>query len=388
MQQASSFDFDTVVERRVSDSLKWGRYKGRDIIPLWVADMDFRSPPAVIEALKARADHGVLGYGRPPEKLAELVIERLARLYRWNIDRSWLVWIPGLVVGLNLACRAVGQRGDAALSLTPVYPPFLSAPELSERRLITVPLAMRDDHYGIDFEQLARAITTDTKLLLLCNPHNPVGRIFTKTELDALAELAERHDLIVCSDEIHCDLILDAGLSHIPFASLSSKISMRTITLMAPSKTFNIPGLGCSIAIIEDQELRRRFRRVMDGIVPDVNIFGFEAALAAYEHGGAWLAELLPYLRENRALVERAIGRIDKLSMSHVEATYLAWIDMRKSGVDDPIPFLENAGLGLSDGKVFGAEGFVRLNFGCPRATLDEALRRLNLAFNLHAANR
>ena len=374
------FDFDTPVNRDGTGSLKWDRYKGRDIIPLWVADMDFRSPPAVVEALKARADHGVFGYTTPPDELIETIIEMLLREYSWSVEPSWLVWLPGLVTGLNVMCRSMGKDTDEVISAVPVYPPFLSAPELGQKRLITTPLVQEGGRYVFDFDLFEAALTKRTGLFLLCNPHNPVGRVFTREELVRLAEICEKRDVIICSDEIHCDLVLDVDKKHIPVATLGEDIARRTVTLMAPSKTYNIPGLGCSFAIIPDPDLRKSFLKAMEGIVPHINTFGYTGALAAYRDGGSWHEELLDYLRTNRDMVSRWVEETGGLSMNHVEATYLAWIDMKETGLLDPVRVFEEAGVGLSDGAYFGSPGFVRLNFGCPRSTLIEALERMKKA--------
>ena len=310
--------FDQVIDRRQSDAIKWGKYAGRDILPLWVADMDFAAPPAVQAALQQRLAHGVFGYGKPWPALTEAVLDHLAGEYDWQIEPDWVVWLPGLVTGLNVACRAVGGE---VLTATPIYPPFLSAPKLSGQTLKTFPLAQSPDGWGWDAEALAAATTPDSRLFMLCHPHNPVGRCWTAAELTALAEHAERHDLIVCSDEIHCGLILAEGRRHIPFASLSPEAARRTITLMAPSKTFNIPGLGCAFAVIADASLRRRFLRAMDGIVPHVNVLGLAACEAAYRDCGDWHRELLAYLAGNRDCVAAAVDA-EKRANFNIAANY------------------------------------------------------------------
>ncbi|MBC8018086.1 MAG: putative C-S lyase [Verrucomicrobia bacterium] len=380
MADIPSFDFDTPTDRRGTASEKWDRYAGRDILPLWVADMDFRSPPAVIEALHRRVDHGVFGYTAPPHELIATVLEMLQREYGWQVPEEWLIWLPGLVCGLNVTCRAVGDPGDAVATFTPVYPPFFSAPRNADRELVGVPLLDAGGHWLMDLAALERAITPRTRLLLLCSPHNPVGRVWSREEQQALLELAERHDLVVCSDEIHAGLVLDESKRHVPFATLSADAAHRTVTLYAPSKTYNIPGLGCSFAVIPDDSLRRSFRRAMAGIVPHVNLLGYTATLAAYRDGEPWRQALLEYLRKNRDLVVRMITKMPGLKTWPVESTYLAWIDARGLGVTDPADFFEKAGVGLSDGAPFGAKGFARLNFGCPRPLLNRALERMQLA--------
>ncbi|SMF95555.1 cystathione beta-lyase [Methylomagnum ishizawai] len=370
-------NFDTPPDRRPTASHKWNKYQDRDILPLWVADMDFQSPPSVIDALRRRIDHGVFGYTLAPDSLVEAVQAYALRVYRWAIEPEWFVWLPGLVQGLNLACRAVGDAGDAVLTATPIYPPFLQAPGFSNRELITVPLAEGAAGWEWDFQALEAAITPRTRLLLLCHPHNPVGRAWREDELAPIIAIARRHRLVVCSDEIHCDLLLDPGLSHTPLARLDPDFARHTITLLAPSKTWNIAGLGCAFALIPDPALRRRFQREMAGLVPWTNLLGYTAAEAAYRDDGAWLAGLIEYLRGNRDLLRDGFQDGGRLRLTVPEATYLAWIDARAIDATNPLPHFEAAGLGLSDGRDFGWPGYVRLNFGCSRALLEQALRRM-----------
>ena len=377
----TAFDFEHVPERRGSDSVKWNKYAGQDILPLWIADMDFASPPPVLAALQTRVARGDLGYAEPWPALVGAVLDYCRARYDWTIEAEWLVWLPGLVCGINLACRSVD--GDV-LTATPVYPPFLSAPGLSGRNLVRVPLCEDAGRWVWDFAALEAAVTPQTRLLLLCHPHNPVGRAWSEDELQALAEFALRHDLVVCSDEIHCDLVLEAGHRHVPFARLGDAAARRSITLMAPSKTYNIAGLGCSLAIIPDPDLRRRYRSAMRGIVPDVNVLALTACAAALTEGEAWRQDLLAVLRANRDRVERAVAEMPGLAIGHVEATYLAWIDARGLGVESPLAFFEAAGVGLSDGRDFGLPGWVRLNFGCAPALLEQALFRMRIACQQH----
>jgi cystathionine beta-lyase len=377
-------DFDTPIDRaggEFRDSIKWDKYAGRDVIPLWVADMDFAAPAPVLEALHRRVDHGVLGYSHPWPSLTSAVVEHLEREYAWAIDPAWLVWLPGLVTGLHVACRAVGDDGDAVFTATPVYPPFLSAPAHSARRTVTAPLVRDEEGWIWDWAAVDGVLrAAHPRLFLLCHPHNPVGRAWHEDELQQLLALAEKHDLIVCSDEIHCDLVLEPERRHRPFAALSEAAARRTITLMAPSKTFNVPGLGCAFAVIPDAGLRRAFHDAMHGIVPHVNTLGLVACEAALREGGPWRRELLGYLRGNARCVEKFVDAQPHLATTRVEATYLAWIDARGLGVDNPQRHFEAAGVGLSDGADFGAPGFVRLNFGCPRARLEAALARMEKA--------
>jgi len=372
--------FDDAPDRSGTDSAKWHKYRGKDIIPMWVADMDFQSPPAIMDALHQRTAHGVFGYGIPDPGLLEAVVDYLQRTFQWTVEPQWIIWLPGLVTGLNVCCRSVGSANDTVMTTVPIYPPFLSAPKNSDRKLITSRMQLFKDNWELDFDDLANSIEDRTRLFILCNPHNPTGRVFRRQELMTLAQICTAHDLVVCSDEIHCDLVLEPGCRHIPFASLSPEIARRTITLMAPSKTYNIPGLSCSFAVIPDEKLRRRFKQAMAGIVPHVNVLGMVAAKAAYQHAQSWLDDLIVYLRANRELVMDAIGNMEGLAMSAGQATYLAWIDARGLNVSSPAKWFEAAGVGLSDGAEFDGPGFVRLNFGCRRALLAQALDRMAAA--------
>ena len=371
------YGFDQPLDRRDGDSLKWNKYAGRDVLPLWVADMDFAAPPAVLAALERRIGQGCLGYPVATPALVETVIAYLKNEYGWRVEPEWLIWLPGIVTGLNVACRAVD--GDV-ITATPVYPPFLTAPGLSGKKLAAVPLALSNNRWGWDFVAMEAALTPETRLLLLCHPHNPVGRVWSAEELAALSAFCRRHDLIVCSDEIHCGLILDRDKKHRPMAMVDQEIAERCITLMAPSKSHNIPGLCCSFGVISNAALRRRVTGVMRGIVADVNVLGLVAAEAAYRDCEDWRAALLEVLRRNRDLVQAAVADMPGLSMAPTEATYLAWIDARGLGVANPAQFFEEAGVGLSNGADFGLPGWVRLNFGCPKATLEEALKRMKAA--------
>jgi cystathionine beta-lyase len=370
-------DFDTPVDRRDTDCMKWDKYRGTDVIPMWVADMDFRSPPSVIDALSRHVSHGVYGYPNVPPSLNEEVQSQLDEKYGWKVNEEWIVWIPGIVTGLNIVCRSIGEDHDDVITAVPVYPPFLKAPGYSRRGLITVPLARSGNRWDFDLDRFEASIRPATRLFILCNPHNPVGRVYTHKELMALADICEKNDVIVCADEIHCDLILDSDKQHLPFAMLSQEAADRTITLMAPSKTYNVPGLGCSFAVISNPKLRKRFKEAMRGIVPMVNALGFTAAVAAYRHGSEWLSALLSYLRRSRDIVTDAIDRMAGLETTHVEATYLSWIDTRATGLKDPVAFFESAGVGLSDGREFGGPGYVRLNFGCSQVLLQKGLERM-----------
>ncbi len=379
-----TFDFETPLQRLGTDSQKWQKYGDRDILPMWVADMDFVSPPAVLQALHERVSHGIFGYARPVKSTVDALVEAMSSRYGWTIDPSWIVWLPGLVVGLNVTAQAFADAGDEILTLGPVYPPFMTAPKHSGRKSVSVPWVLSGGAWTIDWEQLERAVTPRTKVFLLCNPHNPLARVWRREELQRLGDFCVRHRLVLCSDEIHCDLILDPSLPHVPTALLGPEIAAQTVTLMAPSKTYNVPGLGTSFAIIPDAARRARFVRATAGIVAEVTALGFTACEAAYRHGEPWRQALLATLRGNRDFILDFLAReIPQITIeAPIEATYLAWLNVSALGWTDPVERFEQHGVGLSDGAYFGgAKGHhVRLNFGCPRATLTEGLKRMKAA--------
>ena len=374
-----SFDFDQPIERRGTWSTRWERYPG-DVIPLWVADTDFRAPPAVLAAITRRAAHGVFGYNVLPAALREAVVERMQRLYAWRVEPDWVVFVSGVVPGLHLSARHLTRPDQHALVPTPVYQHLKRSVELAPRAHSTVPMVLSGGRWVWDEGALAAAVRPETRLLFLCNPHNPGGTIFTRAELARLSAFAEQHDLLICSDEIHADILLDQGKPHVPIASVSREACRRTVTLISPNKAFGFPGAGCAFAIIEDAELRRAFSSDHHATVHDASVFGYEAALAAYRECDGWLAEQLAYLRANRDLVEQHIGQIDGLTMAHVEATYLAWIDCSGLGIQNGFELFLQHGVALSPGSQFGASGFVRLNFGTQRALLEKALERMKKA--------
>lgn len=373
------YNFDQCPDRRGYGSLKWDKYKERDILPLWLADMDFNSAPEIIEALQQRLNHGVFGYTTPFERPIQAVLDYLKRQHNYVAQADWLNFLPGLVPAINLCCRAFSNPGDSMMVATPVYPPFLSVSEYADRKRIQVPLKLNAGNARTpDIEAMEAAVRPDTKLLIFCNPHNPVGRVFNHEELTAVAEFCERHDLILISDEIHCDLILDETRKHIVTSTLNEAIARRTVTLMAPSKTYNLPGLACAFSVIENSRLRTQFRKTIRGIVTEINCFGYAGCAAAYNHGEPWRQALLRYLRGNYELLNRFIrSELPDILFRPMEATYLAWLNVSRLGLKDPIGHFEKYGVGLSDGTPFGVSQHVRLNFGCPRTRLEAALERI-----------
>lgn len=376
----SAFDFDAPVDRSGTHATRWEKYSGRDVVPLWVADTDFRAPPAVIDALRRRVEHGVFGYTAPPPELRSLVVERMTRLYGWAIAPEWVVFLPGVVSALYMAANRLTAPGDHILTPAPVYYHLFRAAQSAPRPWTDVPMVLKGGRWVWDEAALEASVQAGTRLVMLCNPYNPGGTIFTRDELSRLAAFAEKHNLLLVSDEIHCDLLLDAGKPHIPIASLSPAVSRRTVTVMAPSKTFNIAGVGVAYAIIEDAALREAFSFDLKKSVHDASLFAYEAAVAAYRDGGPWLEAQLAYLRGNRDLVEATVARLPGVETAHLEATYLSWIDCSGLGLADPHAHFLAHGLGLSPGADFGAPQFVRLNFGTQRAVLAEAMKRFERA--------
>jgi len=372
--------FDDVPDRKGTSSLKWAKYESSEIIPLWVADMDFRSPVEVTREAQEICKAGNFGYGICPQTLTDTIVGRMSDMYNWSINQGWVTWLPGMVCGLNVSCRAIANQATQVITNTPVYPPFLSSPFNSGLSCTQVPMVLEDGRFTIDFNYLQSLHTKSGDLFMLCHPHNPVGTNFTLNELTQLSEFILERGLYICSDEIHCDLILEDSLKHIPFASLSDEIADRTITLMAPSKTFNLAGFGCSFAVISNPELRRRFKGAMSGIVPDPPAMGFRLAEVAYREGEEWRSRLLHYLRANRDFVFNELLSVKGLTPYSPQATYLLWIDARDLDVDCPFSFFEDAGVGLSNGKDFGAPGFLRLNLGCTYSLLELAVARMKAA--------
>ena len=386
------YNFDTSLDRRQTESLKWNHYPA-GVIPLWVADMDFVSPQPVIKALQERVAHGVFGYPGSVlddpcalDELQQVIIERLWDRYKWQVNPEDLVFIPGVVTAFNLACHTVAKPKGNVIVETPVYPPFLGAARYAGMRKREVELSQNENGtYSVDWDAFEAAYDADTRLFILCNPHNPVGRVFQREELERMAQICLRQGVVICSDEIHCDLVY-SGHQHIPIATLDPEIAQNSITLMAPSKTFNIAGLQFSVVIIPNKKLRVKYIRSKKGLVGWVNLMGLTAALAAYRDGQEWLEQLLVYLEDNRDFLYRFVQQeLPGIRMPNPEGTYLAWLDCRRSGIEgNPCKFfLDHARVGLNDGSTFGkgGEGFIRLNFGCPKAVLEKALDQIKEAY-------
>jgi cystathionine beta-lyase len=377
------YDFDAIRDRRGSDSAKWKKY-GEDVVPLWVADMDFISAEPIIRALHERVGHGFFGYTQPMEDLCATIQRRLQQLYAWEAQTEDFFFLPGLVTGLNLSFQAFAQPGEGVLVQPPVYHHFVKDPVMHGRTLIDPPLVQKGDTYEIDFDAFERSVTEQTKIFILCNPHNPVARVFTRKELVRMAEVCLSHGVVICSDEIHCDLTYP-GHQHIPIATLSPEVADRTITLMAPSKTYNLAGLHFGFAVIQNSEMKKIWRKTTWGLNPGLNIMGQVAALAGYREGQEWLDQVLFYLEKSRDFLSQNVPvKLPGIRMIRMEATYLAWLDCRQANIPGNAYqfFLKEAKVALNDGVEFGrgGEGFVRLNLACPRKTLNEALDRMSSA--------
>lgn len=373
-------DFDTIINRHNTKSIKWDKY-AEDVLPLWVADMDFPAPPEVIQAIENRLSHPVLGYSGADEELLNIICAWVDRRHDWKITPDQIMLMAGVVTGVNWTARTFATSGSGLLIQTPVYPPFFKAAPNAGLKLLESPLRMSDSSYEIDFEDFEQKINQGVKVFVLCNPHNPVGRVFSKPELEKLGEICLRHDVVICSDEIHCDLVYK-DQKHIPIASISDELAQQTVTLMAASKTFNIPGLHFSFAIVPNEDHRRAMQAAGAGIVGHPSFLANEAAKAAFTQCDDWLERLRAYLEDNRDyLIKFVSENIPGMKMFCPQGTYLAWLDCREMGLEpDPhLFFLNEARVALNDGTTFGinGSGFVRLNYGCPRATLEQALDRM-----------
>ncbi|MES0856077.1 MalY/PatB family protein [Geobacillus sp. G4] len=383
------FPFDRVIDRRGTLSVKWDdvhRVFGReDVWPMWVADMDFPAPKEVQEALRQRVEHGVFGYTVIPDSLKEAVCQWLERRHDWTIDPSWLVFAHGVVPAVAAAIEAFSEPGDRIIVFSPVYRPLFDLVRRHDRTLLFSPLRLEEDNYAIDWDDLERKLP-DAKLLILCHPHNPGGKSWTKEELERLGELCLKHGVFVLSDEIHADLTLPPA-KHTPFASLHPDLAAQSATFRAPTKTFNLAGLQAAEAVIPDDSRRRAFRRVQQRhSFFTLNAFAIVGAEAAYRHGGPWLDALLDYLRQNIDMTVAYLAEhLPPLRPVRPQATYLVWIDCRGLGLSEAElkrRLLETGKLAVEFGSKFGQEGvgFIRLNIACPRPTLEEGLRRLATA--------
>lgn len=373
----TDFNFDHLPERRGTGSIKWDRFP--DATPYWVADMDFASPPCILDALHKRVDHGVFGYANAHEGLNEAVIDYLADTHSCEATSREIIHLSGMVPALSLACRAFCQPGDEVMISSPVYYPFFKVAADAEAETVDVPHIRDDETWRFDWDAMEKAVTPHTRMVILCNPQNPLGRVFTESEITRLAEFCESHDLILVADEIHCDLILDPEQSHYSALRLPENFHKRLITLMAPSKTYNIAGLGYAFAVIKDPNLRNQFVNARGCTLPEINLLAMVAGEAAYRHGEPWRQDLVEYLRGNRDVLADFIRtQMPELTIHEHSATYLYWIDCTALEMENPFQFfLKEANIFLTDGGPFGNDQFVRFNFGCPRDHMLKGLEAM-----------
>jgi len=376
-----SFNFDAPIHRRKTDSIRWDA-NSKDVIPLWVADMDFASPPCVVDALSARVQQGVFGYTHSPTALPEAIARYLKEHYAWEVDPSWIIFLPNVVSGLHTAVRQLTTPNQHVLIPRPVYHHLRLACTQAQRDFTELPLALEANRWVLPFARLAEFTKSATRLLLLCNPQNPGGTVFTRAELSQVADFCLANDILVCADEIHAGLVLDGNKRHIPLASLSQAISMNTVTLMSLNKTFNFPGAGLAWAVAENPLIRKAMQTDLHSTIADPSLFSYIATQAALDEGEPWRKALIEYLRENRHLVETRINANNLLHFAHSEASYLAWIDCSKLGLAKPQHLFLQHGVHLSPGSQFNEPKFVRLNFGTQRALLNQALDRMELAIH------
>lgn len=384
------YDLDRICDRANSDSLKWkrGLFGAEDILPLWVADMDFPAAEPIVQALRERLAHPIFGYTYVSESVTAAIVERLARNWGWHINPQWIVFAPGVVPLLTAAVRALVPAGKQVAIQTPGYPRFFPAITSSGCVAAVSQHKLAGDHYEMDFADLeAKFADPAVGAFMLCSPQNPIGRVWRREELVKVGELAARYGKPVISDEMHAEIIMP-GFNHIPFGSLSPDLANRSLVCMSISKTFNLAGLATAFAVIPNEDMRAGVQRAMDSITGDVNALGLVALEAAFRHGDEWLAEVLAYIAGNfHFLVQYLSTHIPSIRAFPLEGTYLAWLDCRELGLDVKALdrfFLERARVALMGGGVFGpgSEGFQRLNLACPRPILAEALRRIERAVN------
>jgi cystathionine beta-lyase len=372
--------FDKRIDRKNTNSFKWEKYPS-EVLPMWVADMDFEIAKPIQEAIRKNLDHGIIGYSIPSKELNEVAVKRLSEFHNWHIKEEWIVWLPAMVPSFYISVLACTTEGQGVMASTPIYRPFLEAASSNNRHLQAIPLIWQNERWEMDFEKMKNELK-DTKLFFLCNPHNPNGRVYSKEELTQLASFCIENDIYIVSDEIHCDLVLEDSKKHLSIASISPEIAERTITLLSPSKTFNTPGLGIAYAIIPNQDIRKKFEKLKNGILPMISNFAMQGAIAAYTSAEPWRKELIQYLKSNHDFLMTEINAIDGLSMKPLEATYLAWVDYRNTGIPNFTALLEKHGLGVMDADIFGGSGFFRLNFATQKSRVEEALTRIKNAMD------
>lgn len=378
-----AFDFDTPTNRLETDSIRWDSFNSKAVLPLWVADMDFKSPPCVIEALNNRVQQGIYGYTHSPHQMNSMIAGYLQEQYQWQVDPEWIVILPSVVSGLYTAVQQLTESDESVLIPNPIYHHLRLACTSANRLFQEMPLELKDGRWVLRSDQLPDLISNKTKLALFCNPQNPGSTVFTREELTEFGSFCVQNNLWICSDEIHAGLVLDKDQKHIPLASISKAVSEKTVTLMSLNKTFNFPGIGLAWAVAENPVLRKAIQVGLHQTIALPSLLAYTATMAAIKEGEPWRQELIKYLSGNRDLIYQKINSIKGLSISKMEGSYLAWIDCTTLKHQNPYQlFLEN-GLATSPGSQFNREQFVRLNFGTQRAKLNQALNIIEYCANL-----
>jgi len=376
--------FETRLDRTQSSSLKWEKYGDEDILPMWVADMDFAVAEPILQALRDRMNHPVFGYTVVPDSLRESIASHLKREYDWHIDTDWLVFLPGVVAGMAVSCRAFCADDDQIMVNPPIYHHFYDSHEDKRQTLVKIPLMKTESNHRwtYDIDAMRNACSKPVSMLMMCTPHNPTGTVFEKAELKQVGDMCAANDMTIVSDEIHCDLVIDDQSKHVPTALACPEHADRIITLMSASKTWNLAGLNTSFAIISNEKKREQFVAASQSIVSPVPPLALTATQAAFDHGDPWRQAVLKYLYKNYEKIGAEMASIPGLSLEPLQATYLAWIDATDLGLENTQAHFEKYGIGLSSGEQFGQPNYLRLNFACPASLLDEGLSRMRSAAN------
>ena len=380
MQDNDTYSFDTIVDRHNTHSSKWDKYKQQDIIPLWVADTDFKVAPVIQRALEDRMEHGVFGYTSTDDQCNQVVADYYQKKYGCHVNANWVVWVPGIVASLSLAIRSLSTQHQQVLTPDIVYPYFHTTPAAAGKQANHLTMTYAQNRVRIDIDALEKRNAQGARVMLFCNPQNPGGAMYTRDELRRIDDYCEANNLVLVSDEIHADIILDKHKKHIPYLDVSAHALNNSIVLGGASKAFNVAGLACSWAVIANDNLRQAFKDEMHGIITEINPFGYTATLAALSQGDDWLAAMNRYLCGNRDYLLEELNAIKGLQMLPLESTFLAWVDVSELKLEDPCAFFEAAGVGLSPGSNFNDTNFLRLNFGCARSVLEEAVKRIKAA--------